>query len=88
MDSKDKLRAIWDARRLRALRSHLNMTQEQMARELGARQQTISEWETGTYRPRGTSVTLLSIIAERAAFPYQATPKEEELSDSGPGEAP
>ena len=88
MDNKDKPRPTWHARRLRALRRHLNMTQEQMARELGTRQQTISEWETGIYRPRGTSVTLLSIIAERAAFPYQASPKEEGTSDKGLEEAP
>ncbi len=35
---------------------------------MGTRQQTISEWETGMYRPRGASATLLSIIAERAGF--------------------
>ena len=36
------------------------------------RQQTISEWETGLYQPRGASRTLLTLIAERARFPYQA----------------
>ena len=41
-----------------------------MAREMGVRQQTISEWETGMYRPRGSSSTLLHIIAERAGFRY------------------
>jgi len=45
-----------------------------MADQLGTRQQTISEWETGMYQPRGTSATLLSIIAERAKFKYEATP--------------
>ena len=52
------------------LRQRLGMTQQQLAQELGTRQQTISEWETGLYQPRGTSRTLLSIIAERADFPY------------------
>jgi DNA-binding transcriptional regulator YiaG len=42
-----------------------------MGEELGTRQQTISEWETGMYQPRGTSVTLLSIIAERSDFKYK-----------------
>ncbi len=37
------------------------------------RQQTISEWETGLYQPRGASRTLLTLIAERARFPYQAS---------------
>jgi DNA-binding transcriptional regulator YiaG len=43
-----------------------------MAAELGTRQQTVSEWETGLYRPRGASVRLLTIIAERAGFEYEA----------------
>jgi len=46
------------------------MSQQRMAEELGVRQQTVSEWETGMYRPRGTSSTLLNIIAERADFQY------------------
>ena len=62
---------MWDARRVRALRRHLGLTQDDLARELGTRQQTISEWETDQYRPRGTSSRLLSLIAERAGFRYQ-----------------
>jgi len=62
---------VWDARRVRALRRHLGLTQDDLARELGTRQQTISEWETDQYRPRGTSSRLLSLIAERAGFRYQ-----------------
>ena len=61
----------WDARRVRALRQFLGLSQQDLARELGARQQTVSEWETGRYRPRGTSARLLSIIAERAGFEYR-----------------
>jgi DNA-binding transcriptional regulator YiaG len=34
------------------------------------RQQTVSEWETGAYRPRGASDRLLTIVAERAGFAY------------------
>jgi len=48
------------------------LTQQEMAGELGTRQQTISEWETGIYQPRGASATLLSIVAERAKFKYDA----------------
>jgi len=61
---------VWDADGVRALRRHLNLTQAEMARELGTRQQTVSEWETGMYRPRGISERLLSLIAERAGFEY------------------
>ena len=69
-------RATWDARRVRALRQHLGMSQRELAQELGIRQQTVSEWETGVYGPRGTSSTLLSIIAERADFSYSTRDPE------------
>ncbi len=67
-------RIQWDSKRIQALRSHLGLTERQLSGVLGTRQQTISEWETGMYRPRGSSTTLLSIIAERAKFKYEATP--------------
>jgi len=67
-------RAQWDSERIQTLRRHLGLTQRGLAEKLGTRQQTISEWETGMYQPRGASVTLLSIIAERANFKYQAIP--------------
>src|SRR3989304_150239 len=43
----------WEAEGVRALRRHLGLSQQQMAAELGTRQQTVSEGETGLYRPRG-----------------------------------
>ena len=64
----------WDRDSIRALRRHLGLTQQGLADELGTRQQTISEWETGMYRPRGASSTVLGIIAERAGFKYEADP--------------
>jgi len=69
-------RPQWDADRVRALRRHLGLTQQGLADELGTRQQTISEWETGLYRPRGPSATLLSLVAERARFKYEAGGEE------------
>ena len=65
-------KAAWDGERVKALRRHLGLTQQAMAQELNTRQQTISEWETGLYQPRGASERLLSIVAERAGFAYQA----------------
>jgi DNA-binding transcriptional regulator YiaG len=56
----------------------MNFTQVRLAEELGTRQQTISEWETGMYQPRGASATLLSIVAERSGFTYSATEGQEE----------
>jgi len=69
-------RAQWDSERIQELRRHLGLTQRELAERLGTRQQTISEWETGVYKPRGASATLLSIIAERAEFKYQALPSK------------
>ena len=74
MSTQRKDRPQWDNQRIITLRRHLGLTQCQLAERLGTRQQTISEWETGMYKPRGASSTLLSIIAERAKFEYQATP--------------
>jgi DNA-binding transcriptional regulator YiaG len=62
----------WESQSIQALRHHLGMSQQAMAENLGVRQQTISDWETGMYEPRGASVTLLSIVAEKADFKYEA----------------
>ena len=72
-------RAQWDSEYIQALRRHLGLTQRELAKRLGTRQQTISEWETGMYKPRGASATLLSIIAERAKFKYQAMPSKKRV---------
>ena len=67
---RKKRRPAWDAGGVRSLRKHLEMTQDELAEELNVRQQTVSEWETGQYRPRGASERLLSFVAERAEFRY------------------
>jgi DNA-binding transcriptional regulator YiaG len=69
---RKKQKRQWSKEEVRALRKHLDLTQARLAEELGTRQQTISEWEKGMYRPRGASATLLSIIAERNGFTYKA----------------
>ncbi|MBI2868298.1 MAG: helix-turn-helix domain-containing protein [Chloroflexi bacterium] len=69
-------KAQWDAGRVKALRKHLGLTQQEMSARLGTRQQTISEWETGLYQPRGASAQLLSIVAEEARFPYTADQRD------------
>jgi len=70
-------RPQWDSEQIRALRRHLGLTQGGLADRLGTRQQTISEWEKGMYKPCGASSTLLSIITERAQFDYKAIPSKE-----------
>ncbi len=78
MERREKKRRQWSKEQIRSLREHLNLTQVKLAEELGTRQQTISEWETGMYRPRGASATLLSMIAERSGFNYRAGEKGDE----------
>ena len=63
-------RPLWDGEQVRALRQHLGMSQQELAQELNVRQQTVSEWETSQYRPRGASERVLSLVAERAGFRY------------------
>jgi DNA-binding transcriptional regulator YiaG len=70
---RDRKKQSWDSKRVKALRYHLGLTQSEMASRLGTRQQTISEWEMGMYQPRGTSVTLLTIVAEGSDFKYDAS---------------
>jgi DNA-binding transcriptional regulator YiaG len=77
MEPAKQHRRRWTREEIRALRRHLNLTQVKLAEELGTRQQTISEWEQGIYRPRGASSTLLSMIAERSGFTYGAGDKNE-----------
>ncbi|MFW6150225.1 MAG: helix-turn-helix domain-containing protein [Chloroflexota bacterium] len=75
----------WDRRRIRALRQHLGLTQGKLAARLGIRQQTVSEWETGRYEPRGSSETLLSMVAEQSGFTYgqkEGTGQEAEDRDA------
>ncbi len=71
----------WDAAGVRALRLHMGLTQRELARELNVRQQTVSEWETGQYRPRGASERLLSFVAERAEFRYEERDGSEEAAE-------
>ena len=60
----------WDAKSVKGLRRHLAVTQVALATEIGVRQQTVSDWETGVYAPRGASVRELNIVAERAELDY------------------
>lgn len=83
--AKSKLE--WNAETVRALRKHMGLTQKQLAEQINARQQTISEWETGMYKPRGTTIALLNIIAERAGFEYRTTrdadAEDEQMASEG-----
>lgn len=69
---RGKRQQIWDPQSIKALREHLRLTQRQMADELQVRQQTISEWETGVHTPHRSTQKMLTMVAERAGFDYQA----------------
>jgi DNA-binding transcriptional regulator YiaG len=71
--SRKAARKQWDSASIQALRRHLGLTQQELSEKLGTRQQTISEWEIGMYRPRGASATLLSMVAEKARFTYDVS---------------
>jgi DNA-binding transcriptional regulator YiaG len=64
---------VWNAAMIRALREHLGVNQAGLAEILGVRQQTISEWETGIYRPTRGRSNHITLVAERAQFPFDAT---------------
>lgn len=63
--------SVWNAESIRALREHLELTQQQLAEELEVRQQTISEWETNTHTPHRPTQKVLTMLAERSGFTYK-----------------
>ncbi len=62
----------WNADMVRALRVHLGVNQDELAEILGVRQQTVSEWENEVYRPSRSRSKHLTLVAERADFPFEA----------------
>ena len=61
---------LWDGELVRAFRYFMGFSQAELADKLGVRQQTISEWETGAYRPKRSTSKFLTLIAEQADFTY------------------
>jgi len=62
--------AGWSGEHVKALREFAGWSQQELADQLGMRQQTVSEWETGRYMPRRSTGVLLEFIAERVGFRY------------------
>jgi DNA-binding transcriptional regulator YiaG len=62
----------WGSESVKALREHLGASQADLAKLLGVRQQTVSEWETGLYVPTRARSNHLTLVAERAKFPFKS----------------
>ncbi len=61
---------LWNSESIKALRHQMGLTQNEMAEQLGVRQQTISEWENGVYAPNRATSKYLNMVAEQAGFNY------------------
>ncbi len=48
------------------IRETLALTQEQLARIIGAQRHTVARWETGVNKPRGANLKALRELAEKA----------------------
>jgi DNA-binding transcriptional regulator YiaG len=72
--SRRRSRDPWTAERVADLRTRLQLSQAAFAGRLGVRQQTVSEWETGRYAPRGASAVVLAMLAEEAAVYDSGSP--------------
>jgi predicted DNA-binding protein (UPF0251 family) len=72
----------WNGEMVRALRLRSGLTQAQLAELLGVRQQTISEWERGIYRPTRARSKHLTLVAEKLAE-YEASGKDALDIDGG-----
>lgn len=62
---------MWNGNMVKALREHMGLNQSEFAQELGVRQPTVSEWETGAYEPKRSTSKYLTMVAEKAGFQYQ-----------------
>ncbi|MBE9032875.1 helix-turn-helix transcriptional regulator [filamentous cyanobacterium LEGE 11480] len=62
---------VWDHDAIKALRKHMDLTQADFSQELGVRRQTVSEWESGVYRPDRSTAKHLERIAESQNFQPQ-----------------
>ncbi len=71
----------WGATAMTSIREHITLTQHELSQELGVRQQTVSEWETGRYCPRGSAAKLLNIVAERSGFAYDADERSHDADE-------
>jgi|TARA_B100001750_G_C15327680_1_gene505565 DNA-binding XRE family transcriptional regulator len=73
----------WNMHTIKNLRKYMGKSQVEFSNDLGVRQQTISEWETGVYEPRGGSITLLNLISTEIGFDTWYSEKLNNVSFGG-----
>ncbi|MEQ1875669.1 MAG: helix-turn-helix domain-containing protein [Bdellovibrionia bacterium] len=56
----------WSSAEIRQLRLRLGWSQAELARHLGCRQQTVSEWETDAYAPQNAYSKLLEQLKDQS----------------------
>ena len=56
----------WTSAEIRKLRLRLGWSQAELARHLGCRQQTVSEWETDSYVPQNAYSKLLDQLHDQS----------------------
>lgn len=61
----------WNSEQIKALRLYMRLTQAEFAKQLGVRQQTVSEWENGVYEPTRSTSKHLELVAQTAGFAYE-----------------
>ena len=76
----------WSGDQVQALRRWLQESQSELAKRLGTRQQTVSEWETGSSQPRRMSRRLLRLVAEETGY-YSVKPVDRGDPDATDGDA-
>jgi DNA-binding XRE family transcriptional regulator len=67
----------WSADEIKSLREHTGWSQQELAQQLGVRQQTVSDWELGIHASRRSMGKLLQMIAETVGYPYQTNGDDE-----------
>lgn len=62
----------WTGEKIRVLRLRLGWSQAELARRLGCRQQTVSEWETNLHEPQNAYSKLLDhLLTSVERYNYQ-----------------
>jgi len=68
----------WSAAEIKALRDFAGWSQQELADQLGVRQQTVSDWELGIHTSRRSMGKLLQVVAEQVGFPYKIHPAKDD----------